>query len=86
MKTLRVINNGIWLAAATMVLAYVWGGILDAIPRPPDAFAIWLSQLFGVEDREDLGRLEVLYMLVVSFILVTGTYWALSLWRGRQKP
>ncbi|PZN80800.1 MAG: hypothetical protein DM484_09535 [Candidatus Methylumidiphilus alinenensis] len=72
-----------WLVFATLSLTYVWGGNPDAIPRPPESFSIWLSNLYGAQDAEDIGKLDVLYMLLVSFIAVSiCTSLALFAWKS----
>ena len=72
-----------WLVFATLSLTYVWGGNTDAIPRPPESFSIWLSNLYGTQDAEDVGKLDVLYMLLVSFITVSiCTLLALFAWKN----
>jgi heme/copper-type cytochrome/quinol oxidase subunit 2 len=78
-----------WIIIASLSLAYVWGGNPDAFPRPPQSFAIWITDLFGAQDAEAIGRLEVHYMLVVSFIVVSVcTFLALFFWKhfGKSKP
>jgi hypothetical protein len=84
-NALRVAATALWVVVATVALAWVWGGNLDAVPRPPVSFANWLSDLYGAKDAEDVGRLDVIYMLTVSFIVVVvGTFAARWLWKRRK--
>jgi hypothetical protein len=69
-RVLGISRAGCWMIAATLALARVWGSNVDAIPRPPEAFSNWLSNLYGAQKREDSGRMEVLYMIAVSFAVV----------------
>lgn len=76
----------IWMGFATLVLTWLWGGNLDLVPRPPIGFAIWLSDVYGATNGEDLGQLDLLYGLVVSFIVVAGcTLLARYMWAHRRR-
>jgi hypothetical protein len=77
---------GAWLLTATHALAYLWGGNLDLVPRPPAAFALWLVNLYGARNGDDIGNLDVIYMLTVSFIVVAVcTFLARLAWRRSRK-
>ena len=79
--------TAIWILCATVALAWLWGGNPDAVPRPPEDFAIWISDLFGAKNGEDMGRLEVWYMLTVSFIAtVSATLLARYTLRFLKRP
>jgi hypothetical protein len=84
-ETLKRINTGEWLAAATMVLAYVWGGILEAIPQPSEGSATWISHIFPAADEAELILLDVAYTALVSFAVVIASYTALSLAKRRRE-
>lgn len=43
----------------------------DAIPRPPESFSIWLLDLYGAKNAEDVSNAEILFSLGVSLIVVT---------------
>jgi hypothetical protein len=85
LEALKRINTGVWLAAVTMVLAYVWGGIFDAIPRLPEGLEGWLYRTFNIADKGSLLLFEVAYAAAVSFIVVNICYVALSLWKRHRK-
>jgi len=76
-----------WLVFATFALAYVCGNVPGAFPRPPESFAIWLSNLYGAQDAEALLDLELIYLFVVSFAVVfVCTAFVLFVWRRIHKP
>ena len=59
-----------WLILGALGLTFIWGGNPNLLPHPPERFAVWLSNLAGAENAEDMGRLDVIYMLVVSFVVL----------------
>ena len=69
----RRLLMAVWLIVGAHALAYVWGGNLDLVPRPPEAFGIWLGNIYGAKNGEDLGDVDMLYMLTVSFIVVAAS-------------
>lgn len=72
----------VWIVLASLSLAYFWGKDPEMFARPPQAFAVWLAELVGAQDAEAIGRLEVHYTLVVSFIAVSVCTWlALFIWK-----
>jgi hypothetical protein len=84
---MKTVLCALWMICATLALTWLWGGNPDAVPRPPVSVAIWLSDVYGAKDGEDLGRLEVLYMLAVSFVVVAGGTWLIrAIWRNRRRP
>jgi len=38
--------------------------------KPPESFSYWLADRYGVENAEDLGDLELLYIFVCSFVTI----------------
>jgi hypothetical protein len=42
------------------------------VPWPPESVTIWAADLYGARNADDIGELELLYMLAVSFIVVAG--------------
>lgn len=70
-----------WLIVATLVLTSLWAHNLDAVPRPPMAFAIWLDDIYGARNGEEVADLDALYMLTVSFVVVAVfTFLARHIW------
>ena len=57
------------LMFATLALTFWWARHPQAIPSPPDAFWIWLSNMAEAHSCESMGDLEVHYMLTGSFLL-----------------
>ena len=62
----------------TFGLAYLWGNHPELFFKPPEAFSVWLVELYGSSGGEELADLELLYVFACSFILsltlVTGGY------------
>jgi hypothetical protein len=76
----------IWFIASPLALCAVWARNVDSFPRMPEDFAIWLSNLYGARNGEELADLEDLSMFVVSFIVVAAcTFLARLAWRRSRK-
>lgn len=76
----------LWLLAGTFILVSIWARHTDYIPPPPLAFSLWLSDLAGAEDQDAEGILDVHYMLVVSFLVLSFfTFIAMFIWKRIHK-
>jgi hypothetical protein len=65
----------VWLVVGTLVFAHFWLVYPDVFPRFPPKFSLWLINLYGAKDGEDLGNLEELAVLILSFVLVSMLTW-----------
>lgn len=59
-----------WLVIATHVYAYLWSTHLDLFPQLPEALGKWIAQLTGTAESEDIERITLYYILIVSFAVV----------------
>lgn len=85
-RKVSVLLTTLWIIASTLLLTYIWGGNPGVMPYPPESFGIWLSDLVGAQNAEDIGRLNVHYMLIVSSIVVSFvTFLGLRIWRYIQR-
>lgn len=76
----------LWLLAGTVILVSVWAKHIDYVPSPPMAFSLWLSDLAGAKDAEAQSILDVHYMLVVSFLVLSFfTFIAMFIWKRIHK-
>lgn len=71
-----------WLILATHAYAYIWSTNLDFFPQLPEKIGIWVADLTGTADSEDIEKLTLYYILIVSFVVVfvatcvvTGAFW-----------
>ena len=82
----KVTLLALWLLAGTVILVYLWARHVDYVPSPPMAFSLWLSNLAGAKDAEAEGVLDVHYMLVVSFLVLSFfTFIAMFIWKRIHK-
>lgn len=82
--TVRFLLLGVWIVGATLIAARLWLTHPDAIPRFPESFWLWLIAVSGSKNGEDLGNLELLVALALSFLFViTVTVITGFLWRRR---
>jgi hypothetical protein len=80
-------KTALWIVGASLALTWIWGGNQEAIPLPPESFVVWLSDAAGANNADEIGRLHVLYMLAVSFIVVAaGTGVVRWIMRSRRHP
>lgn len=61
-----------WLLMTTIALSFVLGNKPDIFPflNPPESLALWLIDLYGSSNGEELSDLELLYTFVCSFFIV----------------
>ena len=72
----------LWLLVGTFILVSIWARHIDYIPSPPMEFSLWLSDLAGAKTADDEANLDVHYMLVVSFLVLSlFTFIAMFIWR-----
>ena len=69
-KTFGFSLIGLWVLFATGFLARWWLTHPDAIPRFPKPFWIWLIDLYGSQNGEELADLEMWVALSLSFVIV----------------
>lgn len=75
-------KTAIWIVCATLALTWVLGGNHALVPWPPESIALWLVDLVGAQNADEIGQVEVLYMMAVSFIVVVGgTVLARRIWK-----
>ena len=81
-RLLKSVLIVLWLLFATHLYAYVWSENLDLFPQLPEEFGVWISYLTGMRNSEDVERLTLYYMLVVSFLAVSlPTFAVLFIWK-----
>lgn len=61
---------GAWTALATILLAHFWLLRPDLFPTVPSPLALWLVNLYGSSNGEELADLEDLFALIASFMVV----------------
>lgn len=85
-KTIARILITSWVLIATLLLAKFWLKYHYLFPQIPESFAIWLSDLYGATNAEEIADVETLLALGGAFALVllitTSVLWA---WR-RARP
>ena len=61
-----------WLFTSTTVLSYVLGNNPNILPfiNPSETFALWLVDMYGSSNGEELADLELWYVVVCSFFIV----------------
>lgn len=82
----KIIALAIWLLVATVAFTRWWYEHPDAIPAPPQAFSIWLDNLFNAHCCESSAVVDLYYGLSVSFVLIsicTLLAWRLYRWWRR---
>lgn len=76
----------LWLVAGTVILVSIWARHIDYVPSPPMVFSLWLSDLAGAKDADAESILDVHYMLVVSFLVLSFfTFIAMFIWKRIHK-
>lgn len=61
----------LWLVVATHIYALIWSNHLDSFPQLPEKLGLWIADLTGTANSEDIEQLTVYYMLIVSFVVVS---------------
>ncbi len=69
-KGLRLGLVCLWTVIATLITTRLWLMHPDSVPRFPESFWIWLIEIYGSQDGEELANLEMLVTLSISFVLV----------------
>ena len=81
-KTSQRLILALWVVFATLALTHLWIVNSNRLPTIPQPFAIWLIDLYGANNAEEIRDLEVLLGLAVSFPLVLGlTCSVILVWR-----
>jgi hypothetical protein len=76
----------VWILVATAALAHLWIVRPDLGPQLPPAISLWLLELYGSSNGEELRDLESLVALACSFLAVLLlTASSLVLWRRLGK-
>lgn len=78
-KTLKHLFVAIWILFATLALARLWLVRTDLFPEVPERFAIWLVQLYGANNAEEVRDLETLLAIGVAFPLVLALTYSVNL-------
>lgn len=60
----------IWIIFSTLALARLWLARPDYFPSVPPAVTLWLIDLYGSTNGEELRDLETLTALGVAFVIV----------------
>jgi len=69
-----------WVIVATLALAFFWGNYPYLFFYLPESLSIWLIEIYGASNGEELADLELLYVFISSFLIVSFlTYVALAL-------
>lgn len=61
---------GAWVFFATLLLARSWLVRPDLFPRIPQPIILWLVDLYGSRDGEELADLELLLALGLASVIV----------------
>lgn len=61
----------LWVLLAAGFLARWWLTHPDAIPRFPTSFWIWLTDLYGAQNAEEVADVEMWVALSISIIVVS---------------
>lgn len=76
----------LWILAATATLAHLWIVRPELGPQIPPAISLWLIELYGSSNGEELRDLESLVALGCSFLVVLLlTVSGLAVWRRLGK-
>ncbi len=76
----------IWIIVATLVLSFFWGNYPHYFFYLPEPLSIWLIEIYGASNGEELADLELLYVFIMSFLMVSFlTYVILMLKRKLTK-
>lgn len=76
---------GLWVSGATLALAHLWLTHPSQLPSLPSSISLWLIELYGARDGEQLRDLETLTALGVAFFLVIAlTLSCMFFWRRRN--
>ena len=59
-----------WVLAGTAVLGHLWLTRPDLGPQVPPALSLWLVELYGSTNGEELRDLETLLALGSAFVVV----------------
>jgi len=71
---------------ATLTLSFFWGNYPHRFFYLPEPLSVWLIEIYGASNGEELADLELLYVLMMSFLIVSLlTYVALILKRKLTK-
>ena len=70
-KTFRYSLVGLWVLLSTGYLTRWWLTNPNVTPRFSESFWIWLSNLYGAQNGEELADLELLVGLVMFLTIVT---------------
>jgi len=62
----------IWLITGTVILAFILGNYHYHLGFTyPKSFAIWVSDLYGASNAEEVADLETILNFIVSFLVVS---------------
>ena len=61
-----------WLLIATIALSFIFGNNPEicSVLNPSESFALWLIEVYGSSNGEELADLELLYVSVCSFLII----------------
>ncbi|MDE2427170.1 MAG: hypothetical protein KGM99_00480 [Burkholderiales bacterium] len=72
----------LWILIATFIGARFWLNNPDDFPTLPQSVALWLVDMYGAQNADEIADLEIWLALSVSFCIVLLTTWgARRLWR-----
>ncbi|MDY7579686.1 hypothetical protein RGU70_15335 [Herbaspirillum sp. RTI4] len=81
-KNFFIFSIIIWLIFSTLSLSYLWLHHPDAIPRPPEKVALFLTDFFDAKDADSIGVLEVYSVfLVTSLVSSVMTFFGYKIWK-----
>lgn len=69
-KAVCVFFAGSGFLLAAYVIARLWYAYPDVIPRFPESFWIWVSDLYGAQNAEDMGDAAMMVGLILSSVIV----------------
>ncbi len=69
MKALKAIA----IIVLTLFIYFIWINFPGFIPRPPEYVSVFVVELFNAETQEQVADIEILYVLILSFIVAITT-------------
>ena len=70
-KGFRLGLTCLWIVSATLIITHLWLTHPDSVPRFPESFWIWLIEIYGSQNGEELANLELLVTFSISLVLVS---------------
>lgn len=82
-KPVKRLFLGVWILFSTLALARLWLARPDYFPPVPPAVKLWLIDLYGSTNGEELRDLETLTALAMAFVIKLAIT-TIALWGWRK--